>query len=376
MKKLPFFLAFSLALSLVALFAYLLAEMKSTSPPAAPGAREPVAPRARQSLAKVEGAELPFGPPTALNPFEKPPRKRYEGKFYRWNLQEVPEGWDPEVAARIHEFLEAMEYDDLNGWETQKRLERARRELPEYLARLGPEALPTLGKILNVEPDFVARRFVFRGIGQLGPRSELATWILRGFYRARYHDPGGVSEMGRLIEAMGFLKNETSFELLSRQARNIEPGHDAYRDKFVVALGEHPRRLDAVDVFADGLDDDSFSVRNMSAQAFGKVRAAETLDVLYQAFEREAFERKNGIWVRQTILGSIGKIGEVESIPFLEARAREAPERGVRLSAAKAIQRIYEQTGDSYAHGLLRELAATEPDPRIRARIRGWYESL
>ena len=371
MKKLPFFLAFSLALSLVALFAYLLAEMKSTSPPAAPGARTPVEPRARPSAAKVESAELPFGPPTTPNPFEKPPRKRYEGKFYRWNLQEVPGGWDPEVAARIHELLEAMEYDDLSGWETQKRLERARRELPEYLARLGPEALPTLGKILNVEPDFVARRFVFRGIGQLGPRSELATWILRDFYRARYHDPGGVSEMGRLIEAMGFLKNETSFELLSRQARNTEPGHDAYRDKFVVALGEHPRRLDAVDVFADGLDDDSFSVRNKSAQAFGKVRAAETLDVLYDAFERE-----NIIYVKQTILGSIGKIGEEESIPFLEALAREAPERGVRLSAAGAIRRIYEQTKSSYAHGLLRELAATESDPGLQARIRRWYESL
>lgn len=367
-------ISLSTALLLVVLFVVLLVRQSRhyLDPAEEPtGLQSAHSSLADANVAKVSAGELPFGSPTDPEPYKKPETKDYGGDLYRWNLGDLPEGWDREVARRIHDLFQAMEFEDLSSPDITQRVEQARKELEEYLASLGPEALPTLDKILNVEHDFVYRKFIYRGIGNLGPESDLATWILRKYYMSRYEDPRNGSEVLNLIQAMRNLKNETSFEMLSQQILEEDPGHRKYRDKFIMALGEHPRREEAVDIFSQGMDDRSFYVRNKSAQAFGKVRSVETLDLLYGAFEKER------IWyVKQTILGSIGKIGEIDAIPFLEEKAREAPESGVRLSAANAIRRIVEKTGDRYGLKVLRQLLRTEPEVKVRQRIREWYGRL
>lgn len=168
---------------------------------------------------------------------------------------------------------------------------------------------------------------------------------------------------------MGELQNDTSFDQLRYLAENDT--HRMYREKFIVELGNHPRRAEAVDVFDWGMTDPDFQTRNKSAQALGKVASEDTLDSLVRAYGEEP------IWyAKQTILGSIGKVGSPDAIPFLEEQARTADESGVRLSAASAIRRIVEKTGDRYGRQVLDELSRSEPDLKVRGLIEGWATSL
>jgi HEAT repeat protein len=165
---------------------------------------------------------------------------------------------------------------------------------------------------------------------------------------------------------MARLGNQSSFEVLSQLAG--EGGKvRSYRHEIISALGDHPRRQEAVPLFSRILlDDKSFDARNKSAQALGKIADMRTLGDLYAAYERER------IWyAKQTILGSIGKIGNPNSIPFLEAQARGAPEDGVRLSAAKALHRI----GTPYALDVLRSIARSEANEMVRENVAKWLKS-
>ena len=362
------------ALILTGLFVVLLLHQAGRHGPEEPATPEAVAPQAPPPAGLLPPERIPYGTPTAPDPWkvEEPPR--HGGPFYRWNLAgiDLPDDWDPEVAGRLHQLFDDMRFpgiDELEDPVIGARIARAREELEEYLASLGREALPTLATILDVEPDFSARRFVFQAAGKMGPRAEEATWVLRDYYMARQGDPSNRSEVGRVIEAMGFLRNETSFEVLTHLID--DSAHRIYRDKLIVALGEHPRREDAIDVFARGMHDPSFQTRNKSAQALGKVQSPDTLYDLYEAFDNER------VWyAKQTILGSIGKIGEIDAIPFLEEQARGAPESGVRLSAASAIRRIVERTGNRTGKRVLQDLARSEPDAKVRTFIQRWSEGL
>ncbi len=322
------------------------------------------------ALSKPERG-LPLRSPSAEDPYAPPERQRHDGRFHRWNLGELPPGWDPEVAWKLHELFEDLSYgrDGEHPADVRRRLERAYPALLGYLASLGPKALPTLGKILDVEPDFVARRVTFQTVGKLGPQSEAATSILENFYQSRYEEPQNRSEVGRVIEAMGHLKNRSSFETLTGLIRNDE--HRPYRDKFVVALGDHPRREDALDIFVDKMHDQSFQTRNKSAQAMGKIRRPDTLTDLYYAYDTERV-----VYAKQTILGSIGKIGEPVALPFLEEQALGSQESDVRLSAAGAIRRIVQKTGDSYGLEVLHECLQAESDAGVHAEIERWVEEL
>jgi HEAT repeat protein len=324
---------------------------------------------------KVPASRIPSDSPTVPQPYAPRERPYHAGsEFFRWNLADYPKGWDPALARKIHDFFEAMEIDFRDPDHKQlAELDKMRQELDAYLASLGPEAVPTLAAILNAESDFVDRRFLLRALGNLGPRSEEATWVLRDFFMARHEDPANRSEMGYVIDAMGKLQNDTSFEVLHHM---IEEGADsrrpirAYRDKLIEALGDHPRREEAIDTFVDSLARDAaFPTRNKAAQALGKVRSPDTLGDLYNAFQRER------VWyAKQTILGTIGKIGNPNSIPFLEEQARTAQESGVRLSAARAILRIGEQRPSTtqYAEQVVKELVRSEPEPLVRQQIERW----
>jgi len=314
-------------------------------------------------------AELPYGSPTTKDAFRWPSKgpERLPGEFPRWNLKELPKGWNAEVAGKIHSYFESMTLDIRSEDEKLAELSKLRKELEEYLAQLGPEAVPTLAAILNAEGDFVHRHFVIDALGNLGPRSEEATFALRDFFMGRISDPQNRSELYHVVDAMGRLQNESSLSTLTEFIDNPDPTMHSYRQKFIEALGEHPKREEVVGIFVDHMSNtrESFHVRNKSAQALGKVRSPETLTDLYAAIDREPH------WAaKQTMLGSVGKIGDPASIPFLEGQARNAQESAVRLSAAGAIRRI----GTPYGWTVLQNLSRTEPDEKVRQHIETWLK--
>lgn len=367
------------ALSLTGAF-FLLLGQQIRKKELAEAARHSPRPPADWSATPIPPEQYPKGTPTDLTP---PALERHGGEFPRWNLEDLPEGWDPELARTIHEYFESMVVD-LTDPIQYNRLGELREELSEYLATLGPESVPTLAAILNAEGDFVHRRFLLKALGNLGPQSEAATFVLRDFFMSRSSDPQSVSEMWHVIDAMSHLKNDSSFEVLAdfteRQERHIEH----HRRHFVEALGDHPRSAEATGIFVDHLHSErepSKPVRNKAAQALGKVRDPRTLNDLYRAAEQESW------WAaKQTIYGSIGKIGNPNSIPFLEGQYREAlaessrkmtpleqeHNAGLRLSAARAISRI----GTPYAAQVLRELQRADPNEGVRGYIEEWVAEI
>jgi HEAT repeat protein len=357
-------LAMAVALAGVCLY-FLWREARNPDATAASSASRVDQALASLQRTKVNPEEIPFGSPTANDPFRWPQTKpeRSSGEFPRWNLKDFPEGWSPEIAKKIHDYFEAMDFD---GHDREKvlTLAKTRKDLVDFLASLGPDAIPTLQAILNAEGDFVDRRQIIEALGNLGPQSEEATLVLRDFFMARYKDPQNLSEIGHVIDAMGHLKNATSFDTLSNfiQRQDLH----RYRDKFLVALGDHPRREEATGTFLDSLLNDQLEqVRNKAAQSLGKVASPETLNDLYNALDRERW-----FYAKQTILGTIGKIGDPSSLPFLEEKAKGAKESGVRLSAAGAIRRI----GTASGQQILREIARTEPDPMTRQHFESWVK--
>ena len=146
---------------------------------------------------------------------------------------------------------------------------------------VGPEALPTLGTILNAESDFVNRRFVIVAIGDLGPKSESATFILHDFFLARNADPQNRSEMNHVVEAMGRLQNDSSFEVLSGWIeRRDDPAIQVFRDRFVKSLGEHPRRDEAVDLVLVGIYPTDDALRR--AEDWRKLEEVKALEEAYR----------------------------------------------------------------------------------------------
>ena len=304
-------------------------------------------------------------PPTAAPRLPVRKRSQESDGFSRWDLSKLPPNWNAELAKTIHSYFEKLDaYEKGRSANAASQLMKAREELRDFLAGLGPESLETLATILNSEPDFVYRRFMLVAIGDLGPKTEGATWALRDYFVSRNTDPQNRSEMGHLIKAMGKLQNETSFDVIQNLIRN--PGYKPYREKFIWELGEHHRRDEAVDFFHEGLGSEtSKKNRNKYAQALGKLANPESLPTLYQAYKKENY------WVnKQTILGSIGKIGNPNSIPFLEEQARFAGESGVRLSAAKALSRI----GTPVAMETLRDVADSEPDKKTQSYMVDWAQ--
>lgn len=353
-------LAVAIVLGVLCVY-FLLAEARKIAEPVKSTCSEPALTGLSRTM--VEPEEVPFGAPTSLDPFRWPDAKakRNDGEFPRWNLKDYPKGWNPEIAKRLHEFFEAMDFD---GHDQDKlaSLAQVRKDLVDYLATLGPDSIPTLQAILNAEGDFVDRRRLLETLGNLGPQSDEATFVLRDFFMSRFQNPENLSEMGHVIDAMGHLQNATSFDTLNDFIQR--PDLHRYRDKFLVALGDHPRREEALGTFIESLhNDQSPQARNKAAQALGKVASQDTLNDLYNAVDRERW------WIaKQTILGTIGKIGDPSSLPFLEEKAKSAKEPAVRLSAAGAIRRIGTHRGQQ----LLSEIARTEPDPETRKHFETW----
>jgi HEAT repeat protein len=328
--------------------------------------------RDRPTVPEVAVRRPPAAAPPAIPlpgpvvPAEAPPAAPLAKGLRRWAIDHLPEGWDPLLAEKIVRFFEEMEIDPLNAEDEERRakLQDLREEFARFLAGLGPEAIPTLAAILNTEPDFSFRRFLIAAIGDLGPKSEEATFVLKDFYDKSRDNLAARSEMNHVIEAMGHLKNETAYQVMTE---NLAPGTPAYyRDKFIQALGEHPRRAEAIPRIVEILHEEGdANCRNHAAQYLGKTRRAEDIADLIGAYENERY-----LPVQQTILGSLGKIGDETALPFLEQEARTGESDGVRLSAANAIRRI----GTPRAMKILGGLLQVERSDMIRSNIQEWIQ--
>lgn len=355
-------------LALIALFAFFLWDHAGGERPLPQGTRPPGRPPPPLStLVSVEARTDPMFQQMERRKPGPPPGEGLE----RWNIEKMPEGWDPELAGRLARFFEDMDVTDPERGDKIENLDATREQLRAFLASLGPEAIPTLSAVLSVETDFVNRRFLIYALGDLGPRSEEATFALADFYESTRGTPGARSETNHVIKAMGSLKNETSFQFIGDYIDN--PDTSSYdRDKLIQVLGEHPRRDEAIPRFVAGMRDErDVNTRNHSAQALGKIRQPRTLAELISSFEREE------VWyVRQTILGSIGKIGDPSALPFLEKQARIAEPSGVRLSAANAIRLIgMAEPWREKARRILQSLLGVERDASVRESIIGWLEA-
>jgi len=295
---------------------------------------------------------------------DPPPRVLGEG-LDRWEFENVPEGFDPALALRIAQFFKDMELPDVQDNAQLKRLMETREELRSFLATLGPEAIPTLSAILGVELDFVNRRFLIYALGDMGGKSEESTLALMDFYEKIREDPAALSEVGHVIKAIGNLKNHSSYDLITSEIDNEAnpPGH---RDRFIKALGEHPRRAESVPRMVEIMDGDKdVNCRNHAAQFLGKTADPSTLDYLIARFYREKV-----YFVRQTILGSIGKLGNPDALPFLNEVAQTEESR-IRLSAGRAIWRI----GTPKAIDTLKYLARSEHSETNSKHFEKWTET-
>src|SRR5262249_8611689 len=158
---------------------------------------------------------------------------------------------------------------------------------------------------------------------------------------------------------------ETSYGMLRSMADDRE-GTSAYdRDKAIQALARHPQAEQSLDKFQEWMQDpgdDNAPSRNHSAQALGNLRKPEAIDSLVSQLGQERW-----LEVRQTILGSLGKIGDASSLPFLTDVATTGEPWQVRMSADYALRRI----GTPRALRVLQGLLQTEREEKLRGEIQG-----
>lgn len=363
-RRLQFALPLAVGLLLIGLFVFLAIQAGLQSEPA-PAASDPVKPAATRE----SQTELPVGietihPPEIVG--QSPPKPPQSSGLKRWNISEYPEGWDPEIAEKIAQLFDRIHYDYTDP-DAYVEAARALEELEKYLEGLDGESVPTLATILHHEPFFINRRRMILTLGRLGPENEDTTFHLLDFFNKHKGDIKNSPELNYVVKAMGMLQNETAPAVLG-QLIGDETLTPDYRAGFIRSLGDHPDSQESVPLFVENMmNAKAFKMRNNSAQALGKVRDPRTLPQLVTAFEEEP-----AVYAKQTILGTMGKIGSPTSIPYLGDVARTHKSREVRVSAAKALHRIYESSGSPQALYLLEEISETEPDAAVRQRVIEW----
>ncbi|MEE8143139.1 MAG: HEAT repeat domain-containing protein, partial [Planctomycetota bacterium] len=269
---------------------------------------------------------------------------------------------EEEVRRRILELFRDMDFELVNMDAKQARqLIRAREELKEYLATLPPEMAPILLDLLALESDFVNRRFLIKGLGAMG--GDGAALGLTDHYNMLNEAPleeRKVHEIKYTVEALGAVDNDLSYHLLSDLIENDEKLMDRWR--FVEALGKHSRRWEVVPVFTQLMQEDkSLKVRNRAAQAL-----KYTQDLPSAVDIEEAFEAENTMYVKQTMLGAIGSIGDPNSMKFLEQVVKTNSDFNIRVSAVNSILTI----GGSEARRILEDVAEQDKHKRVREDAR------
>lgn len=260
------------------------------------------------------------------------------------------------IRKALMEYLDYLRYDRQKYMDNGALVAQMLAELEEFLAGLPPEAVPMLLEILDSEEDFVLRRKILYGLGAIGS-AEAALGLADYYEKLINLEADKDSEIAHTIRALGEVDSDVSFDLLE-DFITTENGRQKHRFRFVQALGDHSNSAAAVPLFTDLMQDDiHFKVRNNAAQALKKASVHTTAPDL----ERAVMTEQNN-YVRQTMMGALGSIGDTGSISTLENIARNDEDPVNRLSAVSAITKI----GGSSAKSILEEIAAKDAHERVR----------
>lgn len=231
----------------------------------------------------------------------------------------------------IFELFLLCQWNSAMDASTAHRVARARTDLQNLLDSLGPEHVAMLTGILEEEPDFINRRFLLKALGKIGSKEALNS-LLEHYYWA--NSEGKESEVKHTIESLSLANNDASFDILRDFSLSEED--EIHRYRFVEALTQHSRSEDARDVYGALLEDPShFRVRQRAAYGFkvsGKKVDAQTV-------ESALLVEKNP-YVRQSYLGALGGIRDVNSIPMVQKILSEDNDISTRISAVRALLRI------------------------------------
>ncbi|NRA76209.1 MAG: HEAT repeat domain-containing protein [Planctomycetes bacterium] len=232
---------------------------------------------------------------------------------------------------KIDEYFLKTQWDAAMDASTAHRVGRARDELEALLSSLGPEHVPLLIGLLEEEPDFVNRRFLLRALGRIGSDEALAGLVEHYWWCAQEQKE---SEVKYTIDALAFADTERSFEILREYALSADTITHRYR--FVGALAEGSRSADAIDIYSQLLKDDShFRVRQRAAYGLKVSGSLSQISSIENALQSEM-----NPYVRQSILGAIGGIRDVRSIPLVSRILEQDQVLSTRLSAIRTLLRI------------------------------------
>ena len=264
---------------------------------------------------------------------------------------------DQRISNSIFELFQKCQWDKALDASTAHRVARARDDLQELLDGLGPEHVPLLIGMLQEEPDFINRRFLIKALGNIGSDEALIGLI------DHYHwsvDVDKESEVKHTIDALALANTDMSFRVLREYSLAEDTVQHRYR--FVDALTRHERSEEALDIFGELLRDPShFRVRQRAAYGF-KINGANQHS---QGLETALAEEANA-YVRQSYLGALGGIRDVNSIPVVEKVLLEDQNISTRISAVRALLNI---EGSAAIQALLQARDRIDPSQRVQQEI-------
>ncbi|MFN0060393.1 MAG: HEAT repeat domain-containing protein [Planctomycetota bacterium] len=293
--------------------------------------------------------------PTAAEPLvpnDEAPVKRLEKPD---GVAAVPD----EIRKQIETLLDSMTMPPQH-LQTNKKLaavKRARDELEALLKTLPEEYAPWINALMIEEPDFVKRRLLIVGLGEIG--GDYAAMALRDHYTNRLQLADGSNEVKYTVESLGKVNNPLSYDLLVSMVGKAPPEH---RFRFVTEIGNHVEGARAIPLLTDVMaNDESMDARNRAAQALKKVGDAASARDIESQLEVETVAH-----VRQTMIGALGGIGDLGSLSVLERIATTDTDAVSRLSAIDSIGKI----GGTAAKKILERIAESEQHDRVRRDAR------
>ena len=268
----------------------------------------------------------------------------------------------------IREQLDSLflktQWDQALDASTAHRVDRARQDLESYLDSLAEEHVPLLLGLLAEEPDFINRRFLLRALGTIGSDEALAGLLDHYDWAAGNSKE---SEVKHTVAALAAADNDRSFQILSECA--LAEDTQTHRYRFVGALTQHSRSADAIGIYSELLTDTShFRVRQRAAYGMklsGGIAQA-------QPVESALVEERNP-YVRQSILGALGGIRDVRSVPLVTRILQEDEVLATRISAVRALLRI---EGDAVVDALKMARDDSSQPQRVREEVLRALDSL
>jgi HEAT repeat protein len=268
----------------------------------------------------------------------------------------------------IREQLDSLflktQWDQALDASTAHRVDRARQDLESYLDSLAEEHVPLLLGLLAEEPDFINRRFLLRALGTIGSDEALAGLLDHYDWAAGNSKE---SEVKHTVAALAAADNDRSFQILSECA--LAEDTQTHRYRFVGALTQHSRSADAIGIYSELLTDTShFRVRQRAAYGMklsGGIAQAHPVE--------SALVEERNPYVRQSILGALGGIRDVRSVPLVTRILQEDEVLATRISAVRALLRI---EGDAVVDALKMARDDSSQPQRVREEVLRALDSL